>query len=245
MADAVSGIRASAERLNFVELVAGEIKSELLELICRLDDPHRLGPCLFFITPEKPEFLKDAGKMFGSKFCLHLCCERTLLPVSWFESTQGLGRFEFVLERKWWSKVKPFLKIGSRLIGSFVPAAALLGTVPGLESVLAVSGSEAVKLGKEILENTEELLEIEEVPTEPESEGGTDPGRYGLPELTRATDLALNALHSFLVEKSGKQDLEIANLGLVRRWDKGQGRHLWVHESQKDFYEAPRPLPVQ
>jgi len=237
-----SGLKANTDHIAVVKLLVGEVKSELLDLTHRQDDPHRLGPCLFFIEPAKPDFWKDAGDLFGKKFRLHLCCERTLLPVSWFSSTPKLGSYEFTMDEAWWAATKPVLKGVSRLLAAFVPGAGLLGNSADLSGLLAVSDSKILEHGAAILENTEKMLELPEVPDSPQAQGKKKEAPHGLPELTEASSLELKQLHSFLFGQT-KVPLESANLGLIRRYDKGQRRHLWVHESQQQNYEDAREVP--
>lgn len=236
------GTQANADQLVVTHMLVGEVKNELIELQDKLDDPHRLGPCLFFIEPVKPEFWKDAGELFGKKFCLHLCCERTLLPVSWFESTKSLGSYDFTMDEAWWSATKPYLKGVSRLLAAFVPGAGLLGAAADVSGLLAFSDSDIVKHGKGILENMEKMLVLPDATAAPSKAVRGKKAPHGLPELTEARDLELKQLHSFLIGQIKNPNLEAANLGLLRRYDKGQQRHLWVHPTQAGKYDEPREL---
>lgn len=238
----LKGTSATEDQIFIVKQLVGEVKSELLDLIQRQDDPHRLGPCLYFIEPAKPEFWTDAGDLFGKKFRLHLCCERTLLPVSWFKSTPKVGSYEFTMDAAWWVATKPILKGVSRLLAVFTPGAGLLGNSADLSGLLAVSDSKILEHGAAILENTEKMLELPPAPGSPQAQGKKKKAPHGLPKLTKASSLGLKQLHSLLFSQT-KVPLEIANLGLVRRYDKGQRRHLWVHESQQQNYEDAREVP--
>ncbi|MBX7209668.1 MAG: hypothetical protein K1X78_15230 [Verrucomicrobiaceae bacterium] len=236
-----AGTEATADQLALVSMVVADVKAELLQLTCRLDDPHRLGPCLFFVEPVDPDFWKDPGRLFGSKFCLQLCCERTLLPVSWFRSTPNLGRFDFTMDEKWWSLTKPYLKGVTRLLAAFVPGAGLLGHSADISSLIDLSESDILKQGKDLLDNTEKLLELPDATVDASPAARqTRKAPYGVPDLTEARGLDLKKLHSFLLGQTKQPSLETANLGLVRRYDKGQRRHLWVHESQQGYYGDPR-----
>lgn len=240
LADSAAGIEMTAERLAEVSMLAGAVKGELRDFGRRLDDDHRVGPCLFFIEPVAPSFWKDTGDLFGKKFRLHLCCERTLLPVSWFTGTESLGRYDFTLDAAWWAATRPCLKVVSRLLGAFVPAAGLLGELGDVQGLLAVTKSEILKQGKTLYENTEKMLALEDGPAAPKAKGRRKAGAHGVGELTEARDLELKELHAFLLKQVGATTMEAANFGLVRRWDNGQGRHLWVHPSQKEKYLEPR-----
>lgn len=234
------GTQASKDQLLVTHMLVGEVKNELLELQDKLSDPHRLGPCLFFIEPVKPEFWKDQGELFGKKFRLHLCCERTLMPVSWFESTKTLGRYDFTMDEAWWSATKPYLKGVSRLLAAFVPGAALLGSSAELSGLLAWRDYEIVKHGKGILENMEKMLVLPETPAAPSKATQGKKAPHGLPDLTEAHDLELKQLHSFIIGQTKNPNLETANLGLLRRYDKGQRRHIWVHPTQAEYYNDPQ-----
>jgi len=236
----LKGAQANADQLAVTHMLVGEVKNELLELQDNMNDPHRLGPCLFFIEPAKPEFWKDAGDLFGKKFRLHLCCERALLPVSWFESTKSLGSYDFTMDEAWWSATKPYLKGVSRLLAAFVPGAGLLGSSADVSGLLTLSDSDIVKHGKSILENMEKMLVLPEAAAAPREAAQGKKAPHGLPELTEARDLELKQLHSFLIGQIKIPNLETANLGLLRRYDKGQKRHLWVHPSQAGKYDEPR-----
>lgn len=237
--------KATADQMAVVSLVVGEVKDELLHLSRRLDDPSRLGPCLFYVEPVEPDFWKDPGKFFGSKFCLQLCCERTLLPVSWFRSTPKLGSFTFTMDEKWWSATKPYLKGITKLLAAFVPGAGLLGHSADIQGLIDLSGADILKNGKDLLDNTEKLLDLPDAPEISDAAAHASTSRkapHGLPDLTDARGIDLKQLHSFLLAQTKQPSLETANLGLLRRYDKGQRRHLWVHESQMGYYDEPREL---
>lgn len=237
-----NGVEATEHQLATVSLVVAEVKGELIHVISWLDDPNRLGPCLYYLEPQEPDFWKDPGKLFGTKFRLQLCCERTLLPVNWFRSTPRLGNFTFTMNEEWWAVSKPYLKGITKLLAAFVPGAGLLGHSGEIQALVRLSNADILKCGKDLLENTEKLLELPDAPEVSGSRIRSERRKapYGQPNITEARGIDLKQLHTFLLSATNQPSLETANLGLLRRYDKGQRRHLWVHESQVGYYDEPR-----
>lgn len=188
-----------------------------------LDDPARLGPCLFLIEPVEPEFWKHRGDMFGKQFKLHLFCEKLKLPVSALQGTEKSGAFEFTMDHAWWQTAQPYLKAAGRALAAFMPGAGLLGCAELSMDMKHLSG---------MADHFDKLLALDSSKTKPDALAEADVDVV-LQSSKEARGYDLNWLHSFLKAQCKTDDLTNCHaLGLVRIHDKAANRYLWVHPSQ-------------
>lgn len=186
------------------------------------NSPQFRAPALFSVVPADPNFWTDKGNIFEKKLRLYLHCEHCLLPVTWMEQTEGKGEFELKQNRAWWQKAAPYIRSTSRLLAMFAPTTALLGHE---------DWGDNSKNYKQLAQEMEKLIDATKDWVD--SDGAETSGSH-----RKADGIALQWLHQVLVEKTGCEDLVMAQrqLGLTRVFDKGPQIYRWVHIRYENLY---------
>ena len=186
-----------------------------------LADEAKDGPRLFSFQPIEPGFW-DLDKWVKAKFKLTLWCEHSRRPLPALNSPgDKRGVYELELEREWFVKAKPFLKLMATTLFLWTPVA-------GAAAKLALDNYEDIK--KELELGLEVVKAVARGSQDALKGGGSDaPADWvgGDQGSRRAEGATLRQLHAILKEKDPSFG------GLVRVQNK---RHefLWVHENFKD-----------
>ena len=205
-------LRRSMEHLprhEELERLRGDIAGEVTRYLAALHAPERELPSLFSLVP-------DDGLPFpGKKWRLYLHCERTLLPVTWLQGTEGQGEFTIQEVPAWLSTGVGYLKGLCLALTVFNPVAGLFG---------ALLPAEKIKAAAEAAGKLEKILD--KLPAGEKGHAVHASDARQTPQ--QASGAALLWLHNFL-----KLEDRSAKLGLVQDRDKSTGTCCWVHPSQK------------
>ena len=205
-------LRISVEHLprrEELERLRGDIAGGVTRYLAALHAPERELPSLFSLIP-------DDGLAFpGKRWKLYLHCERTLLPVTWLEGTEGQGEFTLQEVPGWLTTSVSYLKGICLALTVFNPVAGLFG---------ALLPAEKIKKAAEAAGKLEKCLD--KLPVG--AKGHTAHASDARQTPHEASGAALLWLHNFL-----KQENRTAKLGLVKDRDKGTGTCCWVHPSQQ------------
>jgi Leucine-rich repeat (LRR) protein len=216
-------------RFDYLELKDKEILSKIDlsydRLMLALTDEAKEGPRLFSLIPiDRINF--NPKEWIRTKFRLTLWCEHSRLPlpnINGKDSKKGV--YEFEIDREWFKKTVPFLKILTGTLSLVLPLASS-GIKLALDDVSYAAIEEELDFGKSIIDaSIEEGVKIGEWMS-PSQEIDME---YG--DSIRAQGSALREFHALLksldkVEKFG---------GLVRVMNKRQ-EFLWVHEKYASEY---------
>nr|VFJ75018.1 MAG: Ras of Complex, Roc, domain of DAPkinase [Candidatus Kentron sp. FW] len=200
------------------------------ELLQALTDEARDGPRLFSLEPVARSRLNPKG-WAREKFRLTLWCEHSRLPLPVLYGDENKGVYRIELERKWFRKAAPFLKVLNGTLRLGLPVAAA-----GLELTLDEATYEAME-GQ--LDSGQEIIQASL-----KSKGGDNqigdwlgddaPER----ERGRASRSPISAHGSILREFHAllrKQDPACKFGGLVRVRNK-RNEFLWVHPRFEEEY---------
>lgn len=193
------------------------------DLLQILTDEAQHGPRLFSLFPiDRSNF--NPKEWIRSKFRLVLWCEHSRLPLPVLNGVNSKkGVYELEIERKWFTKSAPYLKILLSTLGMVLPVATST-TKLILDDVAYKLIEEQLDFGKSIVDLTIKELENIGALIEP-----TDQIEFEHGVAIRGNDSTLRELHTLLRAK----DPSFGDL--VRVINKRQ-EFLWVHEKFANEY---------
>lgn len=187
-------------------------------------DQSRAGPALFSVEAvEKVAFWTDLGPRLAKKIRLHIYCEHTSIPISWFKHAGGQapGVFEMEIPKTWLLQAKPFLLGIAQLLRAGAP---LVSLIDQNKAALIHNVTDHFQTANQVLPSKAQAMQAS-----PEQTAPTAP--------QRASGELLQELHQLLRQKLQCEHLDQApGLGVVRVWNKAQNRHSWVHPRYQNLF---------
>jgi hypothetical protein len=199
--------------------ILSKIDATYTKLIQAFTDEAKEGPRLFSLVPvDRRNF--NPKEWIRAKFRLTLWCEHSRLPLPSLNGKDSKkGVYEFEIDREWFRKTVPFLKVLTGTLSLVLPLASS-GVKLALDDAAYTAIEEELDFGKSIIDaSIGEGVKIGEWMAASE-ETTLEHG-----EVIRTQGAALREFHALLksLDKSDKFG------GLVRVMNKRQ-EFLWVHE---------------
>ncbi len=192
-------------------------------LIQILTDEAKEGPRLFSLVPvDKSNF--NPREWIRARFRLTLWCEHSRLPLPALNGKDSReGIYEFELERNWFKKAAPLLKVISGTLSLVLPVASSAVKL-ALDEPAYKAIEEQLDLGKSVIDAS-----IGEGTKISEWMGPSETTILEHGEAVRAHGATLRELHALLKAK------DPAFGGLIRVMNKRQ-EFLWVHKQFEKEY---------
>lgn len=187
-----------------------------------LTDEAKEGPRLFSLMPiDRSDF--NPREWIRSKFRLTLWCEHSQVPLPELNEDQNKGVYEFELEREWFKKAAPYLKLLTGTLSLVLPVS--------LSKIKLDLNDERYKTIEEQLDFSKNVIDavIGETAKIGEFYGTASKTSLEQGEAIRAQGATLRELHAMLKAKDPGFG------GLVRVLNKRQ-EFLWVHEKFASEY---------
>ena len=191
-------------------------------LLRAFSDEAKDGPRLFSLVPVNRSDI-NPREWVRAKFRLTLWCERARRPLPELSEDKERGVYEFELEREWFKKVAPYLKVVTGTLSLVLPVA-ISRIKLNLDDVSYKAIEEQLDFGKTVIDAT-----IGEPSKIGDFYGPADNAKLERGEAIRANGAILRELHALLKAKDPGYG------GLVRVMNKRQ-EFLWVHEKFASEY---------
>ena len=212
-----SGVDAGIQRLF------SQAENNFTRLLQVYSDEAKVGPRLFSLVPvDRSNF--NPKKWVRAKFRLTLWCEHSRLPLPAINGKDDKrGVYEIELDRDWFKKAAPVLKVVTGTLSVILPVAS--STIKlALDDNAYKAIEEQLDFGKNVIDAT-----ISEGTKIGEWMGKDETTQLEHGKEIRAEGATLRELHALLKEKDPGFG------GLVRVMNKRQ-EFLWVHEKFASEY---------
>ena len=196
--------------------ILSRVDKTYTDLLQVLTNEAKEGPRLFSIVPiDRSNF--NPREWMRAKFRLTLWCEHSRLPLPILnDKNSKKGVYDIELEREWFEKATPFLKLLTGTLSLILPVAS--STLKVIDETTFIAWENQLDLSKYIIDT----ISGEEKAID-EFMGAADSIRLKQGEEIRAQGATLRELHALLKAKDPGFG------GLVRVMNKRQ-EFLWVHE---------------
>ncbi|MEH2303584.1 MAG: leucine-rich repeat domain-containing protein [Nostoc sp.] len=202
--------------------ILSQVDQQFAVLMQMLTDEAKDGPRLFSFKPVDPKFF-DRPKWISAKFQLTLWCEHARQPLPALNpNDKKKGVYELDLQREWFTKAVPYLRILTGTLSLVLPVAAST-TKFILDDTTYKAIEEQLDLGQKSIEST---LKGSDMALAGKSKSDAS---FLEGDAIRAQGSILRELHALLKEKDPSFG------GLVRVQNKRR-EFLWVHPQFVDEY---------
>ncbi|MEH2409225.1 leucine-rich repeat domain-containing protein [Nostoc sp.] len=202
--------------------ILSQVDHQFAVLMQMLTDEAKDGPRLFSFKPVDPKFF-DRPKWISAKFQLTLWCEHARQPLPALNpNDKKKGVYELDLQREWFTKAVPYLRILTGTLSLVLPVAAST-TKFILDDTTYKAIEEQLDLGQKSIEST---LKGSDMALAGKSKSDAS---FLEGDAIRAQGSILRELHALLKEKDPSFG------GLVRVQNKRR-EFLWVHPQFVDEY---------
>ncbi|MEH2337510.1 leucine-rich repeat domain-containing protein [Nostoc sp.] len=202
--------------------ILSQVDQQFAVLMQMLTDEAKDGPRLFSFKPVDPKFF-DRPKWISAKFQLTLWCEHARQPLPALNpNNKKKGVYELDLQREWFTKAVPYLRILTGTLSLVLPVAAST-TKFILDDTTYKAIEEQLDLGQKSIEST---LKGSDMALAGKSKSDAS---FLEGDAIRAQGSILRELHALLKEKDPSFG------GLVRVQNKRR-EFLWVHPQFVDEY---------